>query len=161
MVLGRSFRPSRLIPAATAPELTRISSLPLSCSSDTCRASSSILSSSMPSLDDRIWLPTLITTRRARLKMAFLCLSCGGDIGTWRLLSLFELRSDVLHKAADALRGCSGNFVKRLTGLRQLFRDQSGLRLRLRKIDLVRNHDLRLCSKLRIIKLELAIDDFP
>ncbi len=76
MLFGLSFLPSRVMPAATAPELTTTISFLRSCNSASSRTKPRKRFSSIPSLEERIWLPILMTTRRARLRIGFLCSSC-------------------------------------------------------------------------------------
>ena len=54
------------MPAATAPELTTTICLSWSCSDASSSTNPRMRASSMPELEERIWLPILITARRAR-----------------------------------------------------------------------------------------------
>src|SRR3972149_1584295 len=112
IVLGRSFTPSLVIPAATAPELTTTISFLRSCSAARSCTKPLNRDSSIPSLDERIWLPIFTTTRRARRRIGFLYSSC---VTSSLILPLdfFQLHPDVLHQRTHPFRGCRGNEFER------------------------------------------------
>src|SRR3990172_4930415 len=112
IVLGRCLTPSLVIPAATAPELTTTISFLRACSAARSRTNPLNRPSSIPSLDERIWLPILTTTRRARRRIGFLYSSCV----TIRLilpLDFFQFHADVLHQGAPPFGGRRGNEFER------------------------------------------------
>src|SRR3990172_9548720 len=112
IVLGRSLTPSLVIPAATAPELTTTISFLRSCSAAKSRTKPLNRDSSIPSLDERIWLPIFTTTRRARRRIGFLYSSCVTNHFT-PLSDLLQRHPDVLHQRAHSFGGRRGNKLER------------------------------------------------
>src|SRR5689334_22433988 len=112
------------MPAATAPELTMTSSFFAECKSANSRTSPRILDSSIPSREERIWLPTLTTTRRARRKISFLYSSA--VMGRLGLLERSDSSADSLHQRLNAFGGCRGDHRERAITLRKFFCDNLG-----------------------------------
>src|SRR3990172_4432088 len=100
------------MPAATAPEPPTTISFLRSCSAARSRTNPLKRPSSIPSLDERIWLPIFTTTRRARRRIGFLYSSCVTSHFT-PLFDLFQLHPDVLHQRAHPFCGRRGNEFER------------------------------------------------